>query len=310
MTLTTALIFGLLGQAAPSDVPPAPARVSSGVSEPRKLKHVAPKYPDDARRAGLAQAVVLECLVDPRGRVSKVDVLEGVPPLTDAAISAVKQWRYTPTVLDGVPTPVIMTVTVNFLLSETRYDDLLDSLDDENEHIRAAAARNLGGQRVGGSIPEDDRRRAIRELEGLAKDDPSLEVRAAAAASSTRLDGRPLPPESPPPVDPPPPVADADLPELALTASDVAPRVLKQARPSYPQDAFLKRIEGTVLIEALIDIEGRVARCRVLQSVPELDAAALAAVRKWRFEPARRGGRPVATIVHMPVNFRIYDRKP
>jgi protein TonB len=92
----------------------------------------------------------------------------------------------------------------------------------------------------------------------------------------------------------------------AVMDFDSPPRVIKQARPQYPQDAFVKKIEGTVLIEALVDSQGRVARARVIQSVPLLDAAALQAVYQWVFHPAIKHGRPVATIIHMPVAFRIY----
>jgi len=92
----------------------------------------------------------------------------------------------------------------------------------------------------------------------------------------------------------------------AVMDFDSPPRVIKQARPQYPQDAFVKKIEGTVLIEALVDSQGRVARARVIQSVPLLDAAALQAVYQWVFQPAIKHGRPVATIIHMPVAFRIY----
>jgi protein TonB len=92
----------------------------------------------------------------------------------------------------------------------------------------------------------------------------------------------------------------------AVMDFDSPPRVIKQARPQYPQDAFVKKIEGTVLIEALVDSQGRVARARVIQSVPLLDAAALQAVYQWVFYPAMKHGRPVATIIHMPVAFRIY----
>lgn len=92
----------------------------------------------------------------------------------------------------------------------------------------------------------------------------------------------------------------------AVMDFDSPPRVIKQARPQYPQDAFVKKIEGTVLIEALVDSQGRVARARVIQSVPLLDAAALQAVYQWVFHPAMKRGRPVATIIHMPVAFRIY----
>jgi protein TonB len=87
---------------------------------------------------------------------------------------------------------------------------------------------------------------------------------------------------------------------------DSAPRPIKQARPQYPQEAFVKKVEGTVLVEILIDSQGRVARARVVQSVPLLDAAALQAVYQWVFMPAIKHGRPVATIAHIPVGFRIY----
>jgi periplasmic protein TonB len=87
---------------------------------------------------------------------------------------------------------------------------------------------------------------------------------------------------------------------------DSPPRPIKQTRPQYPQEAFIKKIEGTVLVEILIDSQGRVARARVIQSVPLLDAAALQTVYQWVFQPAIKHGRPVATIAHIPVSFRIY----
>jgi protein TonB len=63
---------------------------------------------------------VLECLIDPRGHVVDVKVLRGLPLLDDAATEAVRQWVYTPTLVNGVPTPVIMTVTVTFRLNPVR----------------------------------------------------------------------------------------------------------------------------------------------------------------------------------------------
>jgi len=87
---------------------------------------------------------------------------------------------------------------------------------------------------------------------------------------------------------------------------DSGPRLIKQTRPQYPQEAFVKKIEGTVFLEVLIDSTGRVARARVLQSVPLLDAAALQCVYQWVFQPAVKHGQPVPTIIHAPVTFRIY----
>jgi len=87
---------------------------------------------------------------------------------------------------------------------------------------------------------------------------------------------------------------------------DSAPRPVKITRPQYPQEAFIKKIEGTVIVEILIDASGRVVRARVIQSVPLLDAAALQTVYQWVFQPAVKHGRPVPTIAHAPVAFRIY----
>ena len=87
---------------------------------------------------------------------------------------------------------------------------------------------------------------------------------------------------------------------------DVPPRLIRQTRPRYPEEAFTKNVEGTVLVEILIDASGRVARTRVLQSVPLLDAAARDTVGQWLFQPAVKHGIPVASIAHAPVRFSIY----
>jgi periplasmic protein TonB len=87
---------------------------------------------------------------------------------------------------------------------------------------------------------------------------------------------------------------------------DQPPRPIKITRPLYPQEAFVKKVEGTVLVEILIDASGRVVSARVIKSVPLLDAAALQTVKQWLFTPAIKRGRPVSTIAHAPVGFRIY----
>jgi len=87
---------------------------------------------------------------------------------------------------------------------------------------------------------------------------------------------------------------------------DQPPRPIKMTRPQYPQEAFVKKIEGTVEVEILIDANGRVVSARVLRSIPLLDAAALQTVYQWVFSPAMKSGRPVATRAMAPVTFRIF----
>jgi TonB family protein len=68
----------------------------------------------------------------------------------------------------------------------------------------------------------------------------------------------------------------------------------------------VKKIEGTVEVEILIDSTGHVSKARVVRSIPALDSAALDTVRQWVFSPAIKNGRPVATVASAPVTFRIF----
>jgi TonB family protein len=95
-----------------------PFRVGGSIREPVKLKDVRPVYPDAAKANRLQGLIILECTIGPDGSVVEVRPLRGEHQiLIDAAIETVKQWRYTPTLLNGVAVPVIMTVTVNYKLS-------------------------------------------------------------------------------------------------------------------------------------------------------------------------------------------------
>jgi protein TonB len=91
-----------------------PIRPGGDIKPPVRTVYVAPVYSDLARMAGISAVVILECTIDPSGHVADVRVLSGHPLLNDAALTAVRQWRYTPTRLNGVPVPVLMTVTVRF----------------------------------------------------------------------------------------------------------------------------------------------------------------------------------------------------
>jgi protein TonB len=112
----------LIGPAPPPTPqrPPAPSqpiRVGSGIRAPQKVHHVAPRYPDIAVKARISGVVILEATLAEDGSVRDVKVLRSVPLLDEPAIEAVRQWRFTPTLLNGTPVPVVMTVTVTFTLN-------------------------------------------------------------------------------------------------------------------------------------------------------------------------------------------------
>jgi protein TonB len=89
-------------------------RVGGQVRPPVKIKDVAPVYPAIAQSARVSGDVVIEATIDAEGKVAEAKVVKSVPLLDQAALDAVQQWQYQPSLLNGVPTPVVMTITVKF----------------------------------------------------------------------------------------------------------------------------------------------------------------------------------------------------
>jgi protein TonB len=100
----------------PPPAPREPVRVGGQVTTPELVRRVDPEYPAVAVAAQLEGMVILEAVVDTDGRVREVRVLRSRGLLDKPAIAAVSQWRYAPLMLNGVPTPFVLTVTLNFSL--------------------------------------------------------------------------------------------------------------------------------------------------------------------------------------------------
>ena len=89
-------------------------RVGGQVRPPIKIKEVAPVYPAIAQSARVQGDVVIEATIDQEGKVADARVVKSVPLLDQAALDAVRQWEYQPSLLNGVPTAVVTTVTIKF----------------------------------------------------------------------------------------------------------------------------------------------------------------------------------------------------
>jgi TonB family protein len=100
----------------PPPAPPEAIRVGGNIASPRKIKDVQPEYPAIAQSARVQGVVIIEATIGPDGKVQDATVMRSIPLLDAAALDAVKQWEFTPTLLNGVPAPVIMTLTVKFTL--------------------------------------------------------------------------------------------------------------------------------------------------------------------------------------------------
>ena len=101
-------------------------RAVGKIKPPKIIKMVEPVYPESARKAEVGGIVILEAKTDEKGNVLGTRILRSIPLLDQAAVDAVKQWKYEPMVIDGKPFPVIFTVTVRFTLKESRSDKALD----------------------------------------------------------------------------------------------------------------------------------------------------------------------------------------
>ena len=83
------------------------------------------------------------------------------------------------------------------------------------------------------------------------------------------------------------------------------PTKIRDAAPTYPAIARAARVQGLVIIEVTIGVNGKVQDARIRRSIPLLDAAALDAVRQWEYTPTRLNGTPVAVLMTVTVNFRL-----
>jgi protein TonB len=118
------VIDGMPPGAAP---PPAPQgaptniqriRVGGGVQQANLTRRVTPLYPADAKEARIQGVVHLSATIGKDGSITSLEVLSGHPLLVPAALEAVKQWEYKPTLLNGNPVEVITTIDVSFTLSQ------------------------------------------------------------------------------------------------------------------------------------------------------------------------------------------------
>jgi protein TonB len=105
--------------------------------------------------------------------------------------------------------------------------------------------------------------------------------------------------------DVPPPIREPVVEPVRLSAGVKLPTRIKDVPPVYPEIARKARVQGVVILEAIIGVDGKVQQAHVLRSVPLLDQAALNAVQSWEYTPTLLSGRPIAIIMTVTVQFRL-----
>jgi protein TonB len=238
-------------------VPANAVRVGGGIKPPTKTKHVSPVYPPDALAADVKGVVIIEAVIGEDGKVRDTRVLRSIPMLDPAATEAVKQWEFTPTLLNNSAVPVVMTVTVNFT----------------TDGVAGGVAGGVTGGVPGGVV----------------------------GGVSGAFDAPPPPPPPPPPGE----KSSLDPTALKVGGGIKPPARVVNVNPVYPPDARDARVQGVVILEVLIGVEGKVEQAKVLRSIPLLDQAALDAVRQWEFTPTLLNGEPKKVIMTVTVNFTL-----
>jgi protein TonB len=253
---------------------PEGVRVGGDIKPPTKIKHVPPVYPEAAKKDGVQGVVIAEAKVDPTGTVADARILRSVRLLDVAALEAIMQWKFTPTLLNGAPVPVMMTVTVNFVLDS-----------------KPKTTGVEGG--VSGGVPGGVQGGVVGGIPGGVGGGTGAGVPGGLVGGI--VGGLT---QAPPP--PPPPEG-----ALRVGGSISAPTKSKHVPPVYPAEALAAKVQGVVILEAVIGKDGKVESAKVVSSIPMLDQAALDAVRQWEFTPTLVNGVAVPVVMTMTVNFTL-----
>jgi TonB family protein len=99
------------------------------------------------------------------------------------------------------------------------------------------------------------------------------------------------------------PASRADEPVVAGENGVTAPKKTKNVLPEYPPEAQARGQRGIVIVELVINPEGKVSSAQVIRSIPPFDEAALAAVRQWEYEVTKVNGKPVSVKLTVPITF-------
>jgi periplasmic protein TonB len=135
-------------------------------------------------------------------------------------------------------------------------------------------------------------------------------VTAAACGAHQKPAVSPAPPRPAasaiPPATPPPFYYDPDTGATVSGPGVVGPRAVYQPRAPYPPNALSDKVSGEVFMTVIVDVNGRVESVAVTKSVrKDLDDAAVAAVKGWRFDPAAKDGHPARARVVVTMGFYV-----
>jgi len=212
----------------------------------RLVRRVIPQYPKAARQAKLEGGVTLGATISKDGTVKDIEVRAGDPILAEAAVAAVRLWRYEPFLVQGSPVEVKTVIVANFVLKGQGQV----SFSQENDNPKNETAV------------------------------PPITAGTNNITSDTTL---------------------------AVGGDVKAPKRIYTPDPTYTKSAQEAKTQGDINLAIVVTPEGDVSEAEVCKSLElSLDQRAIETVRRWKFEPATKDGKPVAVHINVAVSFRLY----
>jgi TonB family protein len=238
---------------------------AQGVPQAVVVRKVLPAYPQLALQAHIQGKVVLRVTISREGDVSKVELVSGHPMLAAAASGAVKMWKYQPYLLNGQPAERETEAVLDFNLDGSEGRVL-----DAGTAAAPPAATGVVGEVPGGSAGQTG-----GFLFGTISSTPAAIPKVA-------------------------------TPQRIRVSQGVSAGLLvKKVNPKYPPDALKGRIQGTVVMRALMSKAGDIEKLDVVSGHDMLVPAAMEAVQQWKYKPYLLNGQAVEVDTEIVVNFTL-----
>jgi protein TonB len=272
-----------------------PIRVSQATQAAKALKTVQPVYPEVAKQAGVTGTVVLEVTINEAGDVSNIIVVSGHQLLRDAAAEAAKQWKFSPSYLNGDPISVVANLSFNFALAENKAGLSL-TMDDAGNLLEGE--QRLEGERLNARIAES---------EGSIRIRPNPKVPLKVVEETLQILQR-LAGDRPVRLSAPYAFRDGHLTKsepIRVGGNVQASKLLNRVSPIYPKEAKEAGVEGTVVLQITVSEAGEVSDIQVVSGHELLRDASVEAVKQWRYSPTLLNGEPVPVIATVTVQFAL-----
>jgi TonB family protein len=284
----------------------------SGNIQPALISRVEPVYPPLAKQAHVQGTVDLSAIIGKDGHVQDLKVVRGHPLLVQAALDAVNQWVYKPTLMNGEPVEIATDIQVNFALdsmgSQTSTPELLNRVEPHYPPL-AKQANVQGTVALSATIGKDGK---VQDVE-LVSGHPLL-VQAAIDAvkqwvyEPTMINGEATEVNTEISLSfTLPPSGSGEIPPQIHAGSILSQgdRLIVYVKPVYPPEAKQTGILGTVEFSALIGKDGHVRDLKVVSGHPLLIRPALDAVKQWIYKPIMLNGEPVEVRTTILVPFTL-----